>query len=146
MPVPFSGGCACGAIRYSCTAEPFVSYACHCTACRKRTSGPFGISLQVPAEGVTIEQGTPKIHERTADSGNPITVHFCGDCGTSLFGGSPRRTHITVLFAGALDDPSWVPIQANIWTDSALPWVDLDSAERFPKAPDFAKYYAAKGT
>ena len=144
MPVPFSGGCCCGAIRYTCAAEPFVSYACHCTACRKRTSAAFGISLQVPSDGLTIDRGTPKTRVRIADSGNERIQHFCGDCGSSLFGAGAPRTDITVVYAGTLDDPAWVPIMANCWTDSALPWVSLDrDIERFAKGPDFAKYFAA---
>ena len=103
MPTPFSGGCLCGAIRYTCTAEPYVSYACHCTACQKRTA--------------------------------------------SAFGTSEARKHITVVYAGTLDDPSWVPIMANIWADSALPWVPMaPDIERFGKAPDFSKYYTARET
>ena len=76
MPVPFSGGCACGAVRYTCTAEPYVSYLCHCTECQKRTGSAFGISVQVPAEGVTIEQGTLVSRTRIADSGNELTMRF----------------------------------------------------------------------
>ena len=142
MPVPFSGGCACGAIRYTVSSEPYVSYACHCTECQKRTSSAFGISIQVPSDGVTIEQGSPKSRRRIADSGNEMMIRFCGDCGTSLFSGAVSRPHVTVVYAGALDDPSWVPIKANIFADSALPWVHMDDAvEKFPRAPDFAKYY-----
>ncbi len=147
MPTPFSGGCSCGAIRYTCTAEPYVSYVCHCTACQKRTASAFGISLQVPADGLTIDKGTPKTRIRIADSGNELTQHFCGDCGSSLFGTSAARKHITVVYAGTLDDPSWVPIMANIWADSALPWVPMaPETERFAQAPDFSKYYAARQT
>lgn len=146
MTAPFSGGCACGAIRYTVTAEPYVSYACHCTECQKRTTSAFGISLQVPTESINREKGTPKQRTRKADSGNDLTIHFCGDCGASLFSTSEARPHITVVYGGALDDPAWVPIMANIWTDSALPWVHLDpDTERFPKAPDFSAYYAARG-
>ncbi len=145
MPTPFSGGCSCGAIRYTCTAEPYVSYVCHCTACQKRTASAFGISIQVPADGLTIDKGTPKTRIRIADSGNQLIQHFCGDCGSSLFGTSAARKHITVVYAGTLDDPSWVPIMANIWADSALPWVTMaPDTERFAKAPDFSKHYAAR--
>lgn len=145
MPVPFSGACACGAIRFSCAAEPYVSYACHCTECRKRTASAFGVSVQVPTEGVRIDKGRPRSRQRLADSGNTVTIRFCGDCGTSLFSNSAARPDVTVIYAGTLDDPSWVPIQANIWTASALPWVHLaPEVERFAKAPDFSRYYAAR--
>jgi hypothetical protein len=109
---------------------------------QKRTSSAFGISVQVPSEGVTVDQGTPTTRVRIADSGNERIQHFCGDCGTSLFGTGEATTHITVIYAGSLDDPGGVPILANIWTDSALPWVPMaPDVERFPKGPDFAKYY-----
>ena len=94
---------------------------------------------------MTIDKGTPKTRIRIADSGNQRIQHFCGDCGSSLLGTSEARKHITVLYAGTLDDPSWVPIMANIWADSALPWVPMaPGTERFAKAPDFSKYYAAR--
>ncbi len=141
MAAPFSGGCACGALRYTCASEPYVSYACHCTECQKRTGGAFGTSVMVPADGVTLE-GTPKEHHRTADSGNTITCLFCGACGTTVMAVNSARTHVRVIFAGTLDDPSWVPMLANIWTGSAMPWVSLSpEIENFPAAPDFRKYF-----
>jgi hypothetical protein len=46
MPAPFSGGCACGAIRYECSAEPIVMGNCHCRDCqlerRRLLGGHFG--------------------------------------------------------------------------------------------------------
>lgn len=142
MVGPVTGGCACGAVRYTFEGEPFVSYACHCTDCQKRTSGAFGVSIRAPAESVRIDKGEMRSYSRVADSGNQIDVGFCGDCGTSLFGGSLARPEAVVIFAGTLDDPSWVPIQANIWARSAMPWVRMDpDVERFETLPDFAKYY-----
>ena len=47
MPAPYAGGCGCGAIRYSVTTEPLISYLCHCTECQKRTASAFGISAVV---------------------------------------------------------------------------------------------------
>ncbi len=37
MQVPFSGGCACGAIRYECSADPAFSWHCHCRDCLNPT-------------------------------------------------------------------------------------------------------------
>ncbi len=143
-PIPFEGGCACGAVRYRCAAAPFVSYACHCTACQKRTGSAFGVSVQVPAEAVTILEGEPKSRARIADSGNELRSHFCGECGTTIYGASSARPRVRTLMAGSIDDPSWVPIQANIWIGSALPWVHLSEAvESFPKAGDWTTYYAS---
>ena len=138
MATSFSGGCLCGAVRYHCDSEPLTSAACHCTACQKRTSGPFGTVLLVPAEKLVIDKGETKKYVRMADSGNEVEINFCSDCGTSLYAANSGRRHAHIVFAGSLDDPSWVEIQAHVWTDSALPWVNLDDAKCFPRSPESA--------
>ena len=45
MPTPYTGCCGCGAIRYRVTAEPLISYLCHCTECQRRTSSAFGLNM-----------------------------------------------------------------------------------------------------
>lgn len=141
MPAPYAGGCGCGAIRYSVTAEPLISYLCHCTECQRRTSSAFGLNMQVPAESLTIEKGEPASRTRTADSGNELSLNFCGDCGTSLFSVPGARPQVRVIYAGTLDDPSWVPVKLHIWADSALPWsIPEDGIERVPGQPNMADY------
>lgn len=141
MPAPYSGGCGCGAIRYSITTEPLISYLCHCTECQKRTASAFGISAVIPTEHLVIEKGTPKVYLRTADSGNQLGINFCDNCGSSLFSAPAARPQIRVLYGGTLDDPTILPIQINIWTDSKLPWVPVDpSVPNEPKQPNLADY------
>ncbi len=142
MTENLSGGCACGAARYSCSGNPIVSYVCHCTDCQKRTGSAFGVSVQVPAESVKLEQGDLRKRQRTAASGNIVTSLFCPECGTTVMSFSHARANIRVIAAGTLGDPSWVPILAHTWTGSAVPWFQFPSEiENFSAAPDFAKYY-----
>ena len=144
MTTSFTGGCLCGAIRYHCDGELLNSYACHCTVCQKRTSSAFGTNMLVPVENFVIEKGTTRTYNRIADSGNEIEMHFCGDCGTSLYAVNSGRRHANIIYAGSLDDPSQVEIQSNLWTDTALPWVNLDNAKCFPKSPNFSKRHPSK--
>lgn len=37
MSEAYTGGCACGAIRYEVADEPFVMGDCQCTDCQKRS-------------------------------------------------------------------------------------------------------------
>lgn len=141
MTSPYQGSCGCGAIHYSVTSEPLISYLCHCTECQRRTSSAFGLNMQVPSENLVIEQGEPASRARTADSGNQLSLNFCGDCGTPLFSVPGARPGIRVIYAGTLDDPSWVPVKLHIWTDSALPWsIYEDGIERVSGQPNMADY------
>lgn len=142
MPAPYRGGCACSAIRYDVTAEPYTAYCCHCNACQKRTGSAFGLSMQVPTTGLVIAGETPRTRVRIADSGNEFIVHFCGKCGSSLYSAAAARPEVRVVYIGTLDDPTAVSPRLNIWTDFALPWLPLDPAlPDIPRQPDFAKYY-----
>lgn len=136
MAAPFTGGCACGAVRYECSAEPIAAANCHCRDCQRATGGPFASVLLTPRDAVKIT-GEVKYHEVKGDSGNPIKRGFCANCGSRLFGlpsGMPMA--LIGISAGSLDDPSWYRPALDIYTSSAQPW-DFMNPElaKFPKAP-----------
>ena len=54
MATPFTGGCACGAVRYECAAEPVMTGNCHCRDCQKATGGAFVPALAVPTAALKI--------------------------------------------------------------------------------------------
>lgn len=121
-----TGGCSCGAIRYRFEGDPIVVYACHCTECRRRSASAYGYSVRVPTSGYTLEKGEPKTYTRIAESGTEVSTWFCGDCGTTILSFAEARPTLRVIMGGSLDDTSEVPIEANIWTRSALDWVHID--------------------
>jgi hypothetical protein len=62
MKIPFTGGCACGAIRYECTAEPIMMLKCHCRDCQRVTGGGFAAAVLVPAESFRLIRGQLRYH------------------------------------------------------------------------------------
>ena len=134
MAAPFTGGCACGAVRYACSVEPLFMGNCHCRDCQRASGGPFGSIVGVPKEAVTIT-GKVTYHEVLADSGNPIKRGFCGTCGSRLLG-FPSGAPFVGISAGSLDDPSWYRPTVDLYTASAQPW-DFMNPElaKFPKMP-----------
>ena len=42
------GGCLCGKVRYTATAEPVATALCHCTHCQKHTGSAFAALFAVP--------------------------------------------------------------------------------------------------
>jgi hypothetical protein len=136
MPVPFSGGCACGAIRYECSAEPLIALNCHCRSCQRASGSAYASNLAVPKDAFKLTKGQPKYYEDKADSGNTVRRGFCPECGSPLFGQSPARPDFIGIRAGSLDDPSWHQPSMDIYTDSAQPWDYMNpELPKFPKMP-----------
>ena len=122
MPVPFSGGCACGAIRYSCASKPRYMGNCHCRDCQQATGGAFFAAGVVKASDFSILSGEPSWFEKPADRGHIMRRAFCSDCGSPLFIVNESNTNARALYAGSLDDPSWYEPSRDIYVASAQPW------------------------
>src|SRR5947199_1255947 len=86
MQLPFSGGCACGAVRYECTAEPIMMFKCHCRDCQRVTGGGFVAGLLVPASAFRLMQGQLRYHFTPRDAGGKHKRGFCAECGSRLTG------------------------------------------------------------
>jgi len=62
MKLPFTGGCACGAVRYECTAEPFMTFRCHCRDCQRTSGGPFVAAFYIPKRAFSLTKGALRYH------------------------------------------------------------------------------------
>jgi hypothetical protein len=140
MPTPFTGGCACGAIRYTCSAEPFASLNCHCRDCQRASGSAFAAVLIVPVAAFSLTKGEPTYYDVKADSGNNMSRGFCGKCGAPVFIQHTRITPgpaVVVIQAASLDDPSWFQPIIDIYTSRAQPWDFMNPAlQKFEKGSD----------
>jgi hypothetical protein len=137
MPTPLTGGCLCGAIRYTVEAEIAELRACHCKDCQKASGAAGSVNAIVPSGAFRITKGTPRCFSVTADSGRTLNRYFCGDCGSPIYSQRPTTPELTSLRVGTLDDAGTMKITANIWTKSARPWAFIDPAtKQFPGQPD----------
>jgi hypothetical protein len=134
IPVPFQGGCACGAIRYECTAPPLRMVNCHCRDCQRASGSSYSPTVIMSANSVHLLRGECKEHRITGESGNVAKRQFCGNCGTPLFAGSLARAEFLGVKAASLDDASWFEPEADVWVDSAQPWDHMN-----PAIPKYAK-------
>ncbi|KXT09494.1 hypothetical protein AC579_7819 [Pseudocercospora musae] len=100
------GGCYCGNVRYKSTGEAQAKALCHCKDCRKISGSTYSTNIIVPGDSLTWTKGKPKEHTVTADSGNPITSFFCGDCGSTMVRGGPSFGENKIIKVGTLDEPS----------------------------------------
>lgn len=135
MNHPFSGGCACGSIRYTCARAPIAMLNCHCGDCQLSSGAPFASGVVVMTADLEVS-GTPKNHAVNAGSGGRATRSFCGDCGTPLFTRSDTNAQFTSIRFPTLDDSSGFKPMLDIYTASAQQWVCLDGAiPHFPASP-----------
>jgi len=125
MPA-IAGGCLCGKVRYSAHAEPIFVGLCHCHDCQKFTGSAFSTVIAVPKPAVAVT-GTLKGFTKPGNSGKPTHRWFCPECGSSVMDEAEAMPGAVMIFAGTLDDPSWVKPGAQIYCARAQPWVELDN-------------------
>ncbi len=121
-----TGSCLCGNVTFAYTGDVAAAAYCHCTDCRKTTGSAFNISIGMPRAGFEITGGAPREFTKTAESGQPITRHFCADCGAPLYTSSPGNPDMVYVKAGALDDPDTVKPAYQSWTRSRVSWSKID--------------------
>ena len=131
-----AGGCACGAIRYECSADPMFSAHCYCRDCQRASGAAMATVIGVPKAAVKILKGEPRYYEVIADSGKKISRGFCTNCGSPLFTLLEAMQDALGIRAASLDDSSGFRPGMSIWTSSAPAWAPIvDNLPKFPKMP-----------
>ena len=135
METKFTGGCACGAVRYEINAGPLMAGHCQCGKCQKPSSTGHGSFAAFPAAAVTVT-GELRPWSYVADSGNTSTRSHCPICGTQVTGGNSRMTDILAVSLATLDDPSGINPGMVFFHARAQPWDLIDpSLPTFPGMP-----------
>jgi hypothetical protein len=63
--------------------------------------------------------------QRTADSGNAMTFHFCPTCGSTVFWENAGFPGLVSVAIGNFADPSFPAPAMAVWEESRHPWVNL---------------------
>lgn len=125
--------CHCGQLKVITLGEPERVYACHCTACRRRTGTAFHLGSVWPTAQVRVE-GEYKIYERDTAASTKIRFFFCPTCGSSVFWETDRRPGTYGIGVGNFVDPELPPPTAAVWEEEKLSWVELPTVvEHFPR-------------
>lgn len=127
MITPYSGQCACGAIRYNGTAEPAFAWNCQCRDCQRASGGGQCPIFYAPRASVTLI-GDVSYYEVTAESGNKVDRGFCGKCGCPICIRAELVPELIGIWAGSLDEPNQFSPQINVWISSAPSWLALDAS------------------
>lgn len=117
-----TGGCLCGAVRYTLSGEPRAIALCHCTHCQKQSGSTFSFNL-VLRESDYQQSGETSLFVDTGDSGELVHRHFCGRCGSPILARIAAAPGKVVLKAGSLDSLDGLAPRAEIYTDHAVAWL-----------------------
>src|SRR5207249_11252406 len=62
MPALHTGGCLCGAIRYTVDAPVATLRACHCTNCQKSSGAAGTVNAVVPSASFRIDRKSTRLN------------------------------------------------------------------------------------
>jgi hypothetical protein len=135
MNKPYTGGCACGAIRYDISGEPLASVDCQCRDCTRESGTGHASHLVFLRSGVSLS-GQASEWDTIADSGNKKTRGFCPTCGSPVYGTFSANPDIFAVRAASLDDPSRYKPQIVTYRARGHEWDLIDSSlPAFEKMP-----------
>ena len=124
------GGCACGNVRFRMESRPLIVHCCHCSWCQRQNGSAFAVNALVEADRVHLLQGHVVDVEVPSPSGANQRIARCPNCQVAvwsyylvMFGGIGEL--VRFIRVGTLDDPSRLPPDVHIFTESKQPWVAL---------------------
>ena len=119
--------CSCGALTLTLPGPSRLVIACHCLDCQRRTGAPFSVGAFYPVDAVAIS-GTAKQFTRDGDSGGKVHIHFCPDCGSTVYWKADILPSMIGVAVGALTDPNYPAPVRSVFEQSKHHWVQIDGA------------------
>jgi len=133
-----TGGCFCGAVRYSTKGEPERTAVCHCRYCQLRTGTAFGISVYFKTDQVTFNDANLDTFSYETESGNKAVTSRCSNCGTTV----SWRISIDAfkdfvgIAGGTFDPPTfWYDIKREVFIRSKADFCQITSPEAYQDSP-----------
>ncbi|KAJ5295399.1 hypothetical protein PENANT_c001G01963 [Penicillium antarcticum] len=123
-----TGSCLCQNLKYEITEVPEGMATCHCLSCRKISGGTNTVNFMMPEKDFKITAGAPKRFTHAHENGMNITVHFCDNCGGTIYKTGDREGFrgTAVVQVGTLDDPNAFALAKptmEMWTKYRVPWL-----------------------
>jgi hypothetical protein len=132
-PLPLTGHCLCGGVRFEITAPPRGASYCHCTRCQRRTGTAASANLHVAPGSFRITSGEELVKVYAPADG--WEKAFCSACGSALFSRDPADPEHVGVRLGALDADPGVRPSYRQFVAYAAAWEPLpdDGLARFPE-------------
>lgn len=116
-----TGGCLCGAVRYTVRGPLRGIILCHCGQCR-RWHGHLGAYTSAAGAPVTLEGAEALTWFASSERGRR---GFCAACGSSLFFEAVGENRLAIA-AGSLDQPSGLEVIGHEYVADKADYVRID--------------------
>lgn len=110
-----TGGCLCGAVRFSVTGPLRDVLNCYCERCRHFT-GHHMAATAADAADVHVDDPTRQLAWHPVEGAE---YGFCRGCGSSMFWRADATPARLSICAGALDQPTGLVTVEGWWTSQA---------------------------
>jgi hypothetical protein len=118
-----SGGCLCGAVRFTVKFPTAFCAHCHCSMCRRNHGAAYVTWVAVPRKQLTVERGREQLERfRSSEHG---TRDFCRRCGTSLFCENTQHPDRVDIPLAQMDGPIDRAPQLHAFFDSGAAWTHV---------------------
>lgn len=119
-PVTRTGGCFCGAVKFTVTGDPINVRACHCKDCQRLTGSAFFVRALFPKDQVTVTGNVAEF-----PSSDDVTRKFCPRCGSQLFADRKSRPDAIAIALGSFDNLDGILPSEHIWISDKQEWFSI---------------------
>jgi len=128
----WTGGCACGAVRYRLASDPVDAGWCHCRTCQLNSGSPAMAFASVPVGDFLFTAGEDAVGRfASSDSGHRL---FCAKCGTPLLMRDNDAPATVDFSLATLDEPERCTPGFHIFYASHIDWAPTaDDLPRYPR-------------
>lgn len=131
------GDCTCGQVRFRMISSPLVVHCCHCSWCQRESGASFALNALIESDRLEVLKGGLARIELPSNSGKGQILVKCPECLVTLWSHyAGMGEHMSFVRVGTLDDPTALPPDVHIFTNTKQPWITLDDGK-----PVMAEYY-----
>ena len=95
----YTGGCACGQMKYDITGESVRMLNCHCRDCQRASGSAYAALLAFEQKSVKLT-GELRYYGVTSEWGNRLERGFCPNCGNPVTIKPGARQNLAVCAGG----------------------------------------------
>ena len=136
MAKKYTGGCACGTVKFEFSKDPDFIANCHCLDCKRASGGEMATFFAVPEDDFDLISGNPKAFRYVANSGKKLDRRFCTECGSRVYTSNLESfPGLVFVQLGSLDRPELIAPKVEMFTQRRLAWnkpLDLPQFEGMP--------------